>query len=106
MALAQHLAFNFEEAEELYDEAFCCRVEDPPQVEPTESISTAVTKPDAFVPGDVYSSDGAYFTEHLFRGLLMIDGDLNVVPAMADNFRVSSDGLDLPLPPARGVQVE
>ena len=28
MALAQHLAFNFEEAEELYDEAFCCRVED------------------------------------------------------------------------------
>jgi ABC-type transport system substrate-binding protein/class 3 adenylate cyclase len=93
MALAQHLAFNFEEAEELYDEAFCCRVEDPPRVEPTESISTAVSKPGDFVPGDVYSADGAYFTEHLFRGLLMIDGDLNVVPAMADNFRVSSDGL-------------
>ena len=31
MALAQHLAFNFEEAEELYDEAFCCRVEDRPR---------------------------------------------------------------------------
>ena len=29
----------------------------------------------------------------LFRGLLMVDSELNVVPAMADNFRVSSDGL-------------
>ena len=32
-------------------------------------------------------------TEHLFRGLLMIDGELNVLPSMADNMRVSSDGL-------------
>ena len=35
-------------------------------------------------------------TEHLFRGLLMIDGELNVLPSMADNMRVSSDGLELP----------
>jgi oligopeptide transport system substrate-binding protein len=33
-------------------------------------------------------------TEHLFRGLLMIDGELNVLPSLADNMRVSSDGLN------------
>jgi ABC-type transport system substrate-binding protein len=94
MALAHHLAFNFEEAEELYDEAFCCRVEDEPPVTPTETIQTAAaSKPDELIPGDVYTIEGAYFTEHLFRGLLRIDHELNVVPSMADNFRVSSDGL-------------
>jgi ABC-type transport system substrate-binding protein/class 3 adenylate cyclase len=93
MALAHHLAFNFAAAEELYDEAFCCRVEDEPPLEPTEVIETAGGKPDELTPGDVYTTEGAYFTEHLFSGLLRLDQDLNVVPAMADNFRVSSDGL-------------
>ncbi len=93
MALAHHLAFNFRAAEELYDEAFCCRVDEEPPPIPTEMISTAATKPDDLVPGQVYTTEGIYFTQHLFRGLLMIDGELNVIPAMADNFRVSSDGL-------------
>jgi ABC-type transport system substrate-binding protein/class 3 adenylate cyclase len=93
MALAHHLAFNFEAAEELYDEAFSCRVEEVPPPPPTETVSTASGKPDELVPGQVYTTEGVYFTQHLFRGLLMIDGELNVIPAMADNFRVSSDGL-------------
>jgi ABC-type transport system substrate-binding protein/class 3 adenylate cyclase len=93
MALAHHLAFNFAAAEELYDEAFCCRVEEEPPVPPTEVIETAGHKPDDLIPGDVYTTEGAYFADHLFSGLLRIDQDLNVVPAMADNFRVSSDGL-------------
>ena len=41
---------------------------------------------------EVYSIEGMQVTEHLFRGLLMIDGELNVLPSMADNMRVSSDG--------------
>src|SRR5215211_3135364 len=93
MALAHHLAFDFEAAEELYDEAFCCRVDADPPLTPTETIETAAGRPNDLVPGDVYTTEGAYFTEHLFSGLLSIDHDLNVVPAMADNFRVSSDGL-------------
>jgi ABC-type transport system substrate-binding protein/class 3 adenylate cyclase len=93
MALTYHLSFDFEHAEEMYDEAFSCRVEDPPRHEPTERLVTAVNKPDAVVPGHVYSTEGLRITEHLFRGLLMIDGELNVLPSMADNLRVSSDGL-------------
>ena len=93
MALAHHLAFEFEKAEEMYDEAFCCRVDEDRRLEPTERLETAFSRPPDIVPGDVYTTEGAAFAEHLFRGLLMVDGELNVVPAMADNFRVSSDGL-------------
>jgi ABC-type transport system substrate-binding protein/class 3 adenylate cyclase len=94
MALTYHLAFDFESAEELYDEAFCCRVAEPPQYEPTERLRTAVSKPDAVVPGHVYSTEGLKITEQLFKGLLQIDDELNVLPSMADNLRVSSDGLN------------
>ncbi|HEY3069452.1 MAG TPA: ABC transporter substrate-binding protein [Gaiellaceae bacterium] len=93
MALTYHLAFDFEHAEEMYDEAFCCRVDEEPRHEPTERVSTAMKQPETVVPGEVYSTEGMQITEHLFRGLLMIDGDLNVLPSMADNMRVSSDGL-------------
>jgi ABC-type transport system substrate-binding protein/class 3 adenylate cyclase len=94
MALAHHLAFDFEQAEEVYDEAFCCRVGEAPRPEPTERIETAVLPPDELTPGDVYTSEGGQFISHLFQGLLMVDRELNVVPAMADNMRVSSDGLN------------
>ena len=93
MALAHHLAFDFEEAEEAYDEAFCCRVEDLPRPEPTERIETAMPPPDDVTPGDVYTAEGGQFISHLFQGLLLVDRELNVIPAMADNMRVSSDGL-------------
>ncbi len=36
----------------------------------------------------------------------MVDRELNVVPAMADNFRVSTDGLDVPLPAQGGRALE
>jgi ABC-type transport system substrate-binding protein/class 3 adenylate cyclase len=94
MALAYHLAFDFEHAEEMYDEAFCCKVAEAPRLEPTERIETATTRfAGSIVPGDVYSTEAMLLTEHLFRGLLMIDSELNVLPSMADNMRVSSDGL-------------
>ena len=94
MALTYHLAFDFEHAEEMYDEAFCCRVDAAARHEPTERLETAVYKPETVVPGHVYSAEGMKITEHLFRGLLMIDGELNVLPSLADNLRVSSDGLN------------
>jgi ABC-type transport system substrate-binding protein/class 3 adenylate cyclase/tetratricopeptide (TPR) repeat protein len=94
MALTYHLAFDFENAEEMYDEAFCCRVDAEARHEPTERLETAVYRPETVVPGHVYSTEGLKITEHLFRGLLMIDGELNVLPSMADNLRVSNDGLN------------
>ena len=93
MALAYHLAFDFEKAEEMYDEAFCCRVGEDPRLPTTERLVTASGLPGELSPGEVYSTEAGYFAELLFRGLLMVDSELNVVPAMADNFRVSSDGL-------------
>ncbi|HEX2111798.1 MAG TPA: ABC transporter substrate-binding protein [Gaiellaceae bacterium] len=93
MALAHHLAFDFAKAEEVYDEAFSCRVEERPQPAPTERLTTAVLPPDELSPGDVYTTEGGQFVSHLFQGLLAVDRELNVVPVMADNMRVSSDGL-------------
>jgi ABC-type transport system substrate-binding protein/class 3 adenylate cyclase len=95
IALAQHLAFDFPRAEDAYDEAFCCGVEEPVQLEPTERIEVSVGPigADYLVPGYVYTTESTAVVGHLFRGLLAVDRDLNVVPALADNLRVSSDGL-------------
>jgi ABC-type transport system substrate-binding protein/class 3 adenylate cyclase len=95
IALARHLAFDFPRAEDAYDEAFCCGVEEPVRLEPTERIETAIVAigEQPLVPGYVYSTESAAITAHLFRGLLAVDRDLNVMPALADNLRVSSDGL-------------
>ena len=50
-------------------------------------------RPDSYAPGDAYSSESAIVIEQLFRGLLRIDRDLNVVPELAQNMNVSADGL-------------
>ncbi len=94
IALARHNAFDFAGAEEAYDEAFCCGLEAPARLEPTEQILTNVGRlGPVLVPGYVYSSESVAVVGHLFRGLLAVDRDLNVVPSLADNFRVSADGL-------------
>ncbi len=94
MALTHHVAFDFERAEELYDEAFCCRVPQSARLERTERLTTGMaTRGDELLPGASYTTETAALLEHLFRGLLTVDRELNVLPAMADNFRVSSDGV-------------
>jgi ABC-type transport system substrate-binding protein/class 3 adenylate cyclase len=93
IALVHHLAFNFAEAERAYDEAFACKVVPLEQPEPTERLVTALLRPDALAPGLDYVSESSALTAHLFRGLLLIDRDLNVMPSLAENFRVSADGL-------------
>ena len=92
MGLAYHLAFDFDRAEEAYDEAFCCRVEEPQRLEPTETVETALGRVPYEIVGG-YTTESAHLTEQLFRGLLTLDRNLNVVPSLADNFRVSNDGL-------------
>ncbi len=92
MALAYHLAFDFERAEEVLDEAFCCRVEEEPHLVPTERLETSFHRPSTLSPGHVYSTDEMQIAEHLFRGLLTVDEEMNVLPDLADNYRVSADG--------------
>ncbi len=92
IALVHHLAFDFAEAERAYDEAFACKVEAVAQPEPTERLVTALLRPSALAPGLEYISETSALAAHLFRGLLVIDRDLNVMPSLAENFRVSGDG--------------
>jgi len=93
IALVHHLAFDFAEAERAYDEAFACKVEPFEQPEPTERLVTALVRPQALAPGLDYVSETSALLAHLFRGLLSVDRDLNVMPSLAENFRVSGDGL-------------
>jgi ABC-type transport system substrate-binding protein/class 3 adenylate cyclase len=93
IALVHHLAFDFEGAERAYDEAFACKVEPVERPQLCERLTTAVFPPGPLAPGVVYVADTSAITQHLFRGLLIVDRELNVMPSLAENFRVSSDGL-------------
>jgi ABC-type transport system substrate-binding protein/class 3 adenylate cyclase len=92
IALVHHLAFDFAQAESAYDEAFACKVEPVEQPAPTERLMTALLRPYTLAPGLEYISETSALSAHLFRGLLIVDRDLNVMPSLAENFRVSSDG--------------
>ena len=93
IALVYHMSFSYPEAEAAYDEAFACKVEPMDQQAVSERLATAIIRPGEIVPGLSYVFDENMVTEHLFTGLLRVDSDLNVMPALADNFRVSADGL-------------
>ncbi len=93
MALTYHTAFDFERAEDAYDEAFSCRVSPSARRERTETLETVMCQPREVIPLTELTVEGVQLLHHLFRGLLTVDRELNVLPAMADNFRVSGDGL-------------
>ena len=92
VALTHHLGFDFERASRAYEEAFERPPPAPRRLEPTESVELAADRPDALVPGHTYATSGALFVDHLFRGLLRVDRELNVVPELAQTLTVSSDG--------------
>jgi len=94
IALARHLASDYARAEDAYDEAFCCSIDEPTQLPATERLETAMgpIADHVLVPGHVYSTETTGIAAHLFRGLLAVDADMNVVPSLADNMRVSADG--------------
>jgi ABC-type transport system substrate-binding protein/class 3 adenylate cyclase len=94
IALVRHLAFDYARAGQAYDAAFDCSAE--PRAERTPALARlelSLIRPDSYAPGDTYSSESAIVIEQLFRGLLRIDHDLNVVPELAQNMNVSADGL-------------
>jgi ABC-type transport system substrate-binding protein/class 3 adenylate cyclase len=94
IALTHHLAFEFEEANAAWAEAFA-RPEPPPtRLEPTDRIATAASGlPTGHVPGYGYDVESWTFTPNLFRGLLAHEQGLDVVPDVAEHVSVSADGL-------------
>jgi ABC-type transport system substrate-binding protein/class 3 adenylate cyclase len=94
IALVRHLAFDYARAGQAYDAAFDCSTEERTERAPTPAaVEIALVRPDSYAPGDTYSSESAIVIEQLFRGLMRIDHDLNVVPELAQNMNVSADGL-------------
>jgi ABC-type transport system substrate-binding protein/class 3 adenylate cyclase len=91
IALTHHIAFDFERAGVAYEEAFAYGSE-ARRLEPSERLEMLMPAPNEIVPGYAYYTHECWFTMHLFRGLLRIDGDLNVVPDQAESFSVSADG--------------
>ena len=93
VGLTLHLQADYARANEVYQEAFVRTISPRSYIVPTERIELADDPPDAFVPGHANSAIGWKIAGHLFRGLLALDRDLNVVPDVASSFEISSDGL-------------
>jgi oligopeptide transport system substrate-binding protein len=92
IALAHHLAFDFEAADAAWAEA-STRPEPPPvRLEPTERLETSLLRPHSFVPGHGYDIVSWSFGSNLFVGLLRLERGLDVVPDLAERLSVSQDG--------------
>jgi ABC-type transport system substrate-binding protein/class 3 adenylate cyclase len=92
IAVAHHLAFDFEAANAAWAEAFA-RPEPPPRrFEPTERIEMALGRLPAYVPGYGYDVTSWTFAPNLFRGVLRLERGLDVVPDLAEQVSVSADG--------------
>ena len=93
VALTHHLAFDFEQAGHAYAEAFALQPGAPQRLEPVEQIevlgSGGVWD---FVPAYTDLAGDVGFAHNLFRGLLAVDRDGNVVPELAESLAVSADG--------------
>jgi len=91
VALTHHLAFDFQSASSAWEEALSYAVE-PQRLEPKARLRLLFSPTLDFVPGYVYSQSGGWFAQHLFRGLVRLDDELNVVPDLASELTVSADG--------------
>lgn len=97
IALAHHLAFDFEGANTAWAEAAARPTPAPVRLEPTEHIASlgGVEEPGRTLPpGYAYDYFSWYLTSHLFRGLMRLEEGLDVVPDLAADVGVSSDGLE------------
>jgi ABC-type transport system substrate-binding protein/class 3 adenylate cyclase len=91
MALAHHLAFDFEAADDAWQEAFRLLEPPPRRLEPTERIETTLREP-VWTPGHGYDLGAWSFGTNFFRGLLQLDRGGDVVPDLAEHATVSTDG--------------
>jgi ABC-type transport system substrate-binding protein/class 3 adenylate cyclase len=93
IGLIHHLSFDFERADSAYAEAFSRPLPEPRRVTPSERIEAALYHhPDALTPGHTHTMGGWTLVAHLFSGLVSVDREQNVVPAVAESFRIAGDG--------------
>jgi len=92
IALTHHLAFDFERANQAYERAFALRPTESMQLEPTERLDVSFRRPGAVAPGYSYEFFASWLVQNLFRGLLKVDREFNVVPELAEDVRISADG--------------
>jgi ABC-type transport system substrate-binding protein/class 3 adenylate cyclase len=92
LALAHHLAYDFEAADAAWAEAFK-RPEPPPvRLEPTERLERPLLRDQGWVPGHDYDIVAWSFGPNCFRGLFRLEPGLDVVPDVAERISVSADG--------------
>jgi len=92
IALAHHLAYDFEAADAAWAEAFE-RPEPPPvRLEPSERLEMPLLTAQSWVPGYAYDNVGWSFGPNCFRGLLRFEPGLDIVPDLAEQISVSADG--------------
>ena len=94
VALTHHLAFDFERANQAYEDAFQRPAGPPQRLEPGERIATAGSPIGNLAPGHAYVTSDVWLVDLLFRGLLKVDRALNVVPDLAETFGIADDGLE------------
>jgi ABC-type transport system substrate-binding protein/class 3 adenylate cyclase len=94
IALTHHLAFDFRAARHAYDGAFSRRAPRPQRLEPREHLRAGVFAPPefGFVPGISYDAVSSYLARHLYRGLVAVGRELDLVGDLAERFSVSDDG--------------
>jgi oligopeptide transport system substrate-binding protein len=92
IGLTHHLSFEFERADRAYADAFSRLPPERQSLTPSERLETAVNRPDAITPGHTHTTAGWTLTAHLFSSLVSVDRGLNVVPAVAESFRIAGDG--------------
>jgi ABC-type transport system substrate-binding protein/class 3 adenylate cyclase len=93
IALMHHLASDFERAGAAYHDAFLRSTPAPQQLVPTERISSTTYQPRSLAPGHGYAENDWELCRHVFRGLVAIDREYQIVPDLAASFTVSGDGL-------------
>lgn len=95
IALTHHLAFEYAAANEAFGQAFARAESEPVRMAATERVTWAI--PAAWdggvAPGHSYSVPAFEITRNLFRGLVSLGRDLDIVPDLAERFSVSDDGL-------------
>jgi ABC-type transport system substrate-binding protein/class 3 adenylate cyclase len=94
VALTHHLAFDFRAARQAYDRAFTQPAPRPRRLEPREHLRAgSFGLPQfGFVPGISNDHVSVYLARHLYRGLVAVGRELELVPDLADRFSVSNDG--------------
>ncbi len=93
LALSHHLAFEFDRAADAYERAFRLPAPDPVHTVPSAKVEVLFAPIWNVTPGHAYATHTVWLTAHLYRGLMTVDRDLNVVPDLAEEFSVAPDGL-------------